>query len=90
MEASLAPPHSPDEKASLAGPQRAGRGHQDATGSNFKPNLVGPFSFVQEAPFLAWNAEEGSGGITLDNFLENQLSKLTSASLQNEIFRNSL
>lgn len=63
MEASLAPPHSPDEKASLAGPQRAGRGHQDATGSNFKPNLVGPFSFVQEAPFLAWNAEEGSGGI---------------------------
>lgn len=63
MEASLAPPHSPDEKASLAGPQRAERGHQDAAGGNFKPNLVGPFSFVPEAPFLACNAEEGSGGI---------------------------
>lgn len=63
MEASLAPLYSSDEKTSWAGPQRAGRGHQDATGGNFKPDLVGLFSFVCEASFLAWNAKgvEGSG-----------------------------
>ena len=61
MEASLALLHGPDEKASLAGPQRLGRGHQDATSGNFKPHLVSAFTFVHEACFLAWNAEEGSG-----------------------------
>lgn len=62
MEPSSASPHSPDEKASLAGPQRAGRGHRDTADGNFKPHLVCPFSFIREAALSAWNVEEGSGG----------------------------
>ena len=63
MEPSSASPHSPDEKASLPGPQRAGRGHLDTADGNFKPHLVCPSSFIREATLSAWNAEEGSGGI---------------------------
>lgn len=63
MEPSPAPPHSPDEKASLAGPQRAGGGHRDSPGGNFKPHLVGLFSVIRDTPLSAWNAEKGSGGV---------------------------
>lgn len=53
VEPGTACPQGLDEKASLAGPQRAGRGH----GGNSKPHLVTPFHSIHETLLSDWNAE---------------------------------